>query len=87
MGTGSSWMQGELSSALRPRADTTGEATVYLLVDPPLSLLSEGGTVTLRFMGASDGQPQLQLTVAANQTGPEQVFVFAPADVAETASG
>ena len=76
---------GELRSALRPRADATGDA-VYLLVDPPLSLLSEGG-VTLRFAGAADGQPRLHLTMAANPTGPERVYVFAPADVVETASG
>lgn len=78
---------GELSSALRPRADTTGDDAVYLLIDPPLSLLSEGGVVTLRFTRAADGQLRLHLTVAANQTGPRQDYVFAPGDGAETSSG
>lgn len=78
---------GEQSSELRPRADATSDDAVYLLVDPPLSLLSESGVVTLRFTGTADSQPRLHLTMAANQTGPEQVFVFAPVDAADTPSG
>ena len=78
---------GEHSSELRPGADTSGEAAHYLMVDPPLSLLSEGGVSAVSFAGAADGRPRLRLAVAAGPTGPEQVFVFAPVDATETASG
>jgi hypothetical protein len=76
-----------LSSALRPRADATGDEAVYLLTDPPLSLLSEGGVVTIRLAGAADDEPRLLLTLAANPTGPERQYVFAPVDAAAPDSG
>jgi len=49
--------------------------------------LSEGGTTTVTFAGAADDRPELRLTVAANQTGPERVVVFAPVEATEAASG
>jgi hypothetical protein len=72
---------GELSSELRPGASRDTGPTVYLLFDPPLSLLSELGA-TLTF--AEDaGTPQLTLTLPGIQTL-EQVYVFAPAGSAGT---
>jgi CubicO group peptidase (beta-lactamase class C family) len=66
---------GELSSELRPRQTVGATATVYLFHDPPLSLISEGGFGTVRFEG-DDRQPQVLLTIPANPTGPERIFVF-----------
>jgi CubicO group peptidase (beta-lactamase class C family) len=66
---------GELSSELRPRQTDGQEAAVYLFHDPPLSLISEGNFGTVRFEGG-DSQRRILLTIPANPTGPERIFVF-----------
>jgi CubicO group peptidase (beta-lactamase class C family) len=63
---------GEMSSELRPRQTDTN----YVMVDPPLSLLSEDNRASLSFEAGGDGQHRMLLTLGSNQTGPEQVFVF-----------
>jgi hypothetical protein len=65
---------GELTSELRPRADG-GEATVYLLHDPPLSLFSQAYGATVSLTGGGD-DARMTITVPASITGPEQKFVF-----------
>lgn len=67
---------GELSSELRPRADS-GETTAYVMHDPPLSFFSEAYGVTISFRGGADG-PRMTLTVPGSVTGPKQEFVFEP---------
>jgi CubicO group peptidase (beta-lactamase class C family) len=69
---------GELSSEIRPRLTDTAGSTAYLFHDPPLSLLSEGNTTTVHFEMSATGQPQVLLTIPANPTGPERVYVFTP---------
>lgn len=62
----------DLSTELRPSADTR-DPTTFLLVDPPLSMFSEAGA-TLGFSGADP--PELTLTIPPNPIGPEQEIVF-----------
>jgi hypothetical protein len=69
---------GELSSERRPLSADGAGPTTYLLHDPPLSLLSLGKIATVRFEVGSGGQPPMDLTIAANPTGPERVYVFEP---------
>ena len=72
---------GELSSALRPLpTDGTGPTT-YLLHDPPLSLLSQGKLGTVHFETRDGGQSQMTFAIAANLTGPGQVYAFEPLPV------
>ena len=74
---------GEVNSELRLRADDGGGATAYLLHDPPLSLYSEAYGVTVGFAGAPDAI-RLIITVPANVTSAEQVYIFEPLTVPGT---
>jgi len=67
---------GELISELRPLPVDGAEPTTYLMHDPPLSLLSEAKVGTVHFEMASGGQPQMDLVIGANPTGPGRVYVF-----------
>ncbi len=66
---------GELYSELRPLQRNGAGPTSYLFYDPPLSLMSEGNLGTVKFEGG-DGQPQVLLSIPANTTGPERIYVF-----------
>ena len=65
----------ELSSELRPLQPDGAGPTTYLFHDPPLSLISEGNFGTVRFDGG-DSQPRVLLSIPANPTGPERIYVF-----------
>jgi CubicO group peptidase (beta-lactamase class C family) len=68
---------GELSTELRPRAADGGGATAYLLYDQPFALYSMGYGATVSFAGGASA-PRLTLTIPANPTGPQQVYIFEP---------
>jgi CubicO group peptidase (beta-lactamase class C family) len=67
---------GESASELRPRAGDDGADRVYLLLDPPLSFLSELGAM-VEFAGDNKA-PRLTVSMPASPSGPEQVFMFEP---------
>jgi hypothetical protein len=66
---------GELSSELRPRQTDGAGPTTYLFHDPPLSLMSEGNFGTVSFEDG-DATFRMLLSIPANPTGPERIFVF-----------
>jgi len=65
---------GKVRSELRPRAGGGDGAPAYLLLDPPLSILSEVAGATVTFAGGAASR--LTLTIPANPTAPAQAYVF-----------